>query len=67
VLLNELYKQHATGEQFHSEFKTDLDLVRLPSGKFETNKLVFNLAGLLYNVRKFLGNNAESEHVHQFL
>lgn len=59
----ELYKQHATSEQFHSEFKTDLDLVRLPSGKFETNKLVFNLAGLVYNVLKFLGNNAESEHV----
>jgi hypothetical protein len=30
----ELYRQHATSEQFHSEFKTDLDLERLPTGKF---------------------------------
>ncbi len=59
----ELYKQHATSEQFHSEFKTDLDLVRLPSGKFETNKLVFNLAGVVYNILKFLGANAEFELV----
>jgi hypothetical protein len=27
-------------EQFHSEFKTDLDIARLPSGKFATNALV---------------------------
>ena len=27
-------------EQFHSEFKTDLDIERLPSGKFATNDLV---------------------------
>jgi|GEM_PF-2572476 len=31
-----LYSDHATSEQFHSEFKTDLDLERLPSGKFDT-------------------------------
>ncbi len=30
------YSDHATSEQFHSEFKTDLDLERLPSGKFDT-------------------------------
>jgi hypothetical protein len=32
-----LYCDHATSEQFHSEFKTDLDIERLPSGKFATN------------------------------
>ena len=32
-----LYQRRGTFEQFHSEFKTDLDLERLPSGKFETN------------------------------
>ena len=32
-----LYAGHGTHEQFHSEFKTDLDLTRLPSGKFDTN------------------------------
>jgi hypothetical protein len=35
-----LYCDHATSEQFHSEFKTDLDIERLPSGKFATNDLV---------------------------
>ena len=29
-----LYRDHATAVQFHSELKTDLDLERLPSGKF---------------------------------
>jgi hypothetical protein len=33
----DLYADHATHEQFHTEFKTDMDLVRLPSGKFDTN------------------------------
>ena len=28
----DIYKDHATSEQFHSEFKTDLDIERLPSG-----------------------------------
>ena len=32
-----LYADHGTHEQFHSEFKTDLDLERPPSGKFDTN------------------------------
>lgn len=35
-----LYRDHATSEQFHSELKTDLNLERLPSGKFATNDLV---------------------------
>nr|WP_240195113.1 hypothetical protein [Desulfobulbus rhabdoformis] len=43
----ELYRQHATSEQFHSEFKNDLDLERLPSGKFATNALVMTLGLLL--------------------
>ena len=33
----ELYHQHGTSEQYHSEFKTDLDMERLPSGKFSSN------------------------------
>ena len=36
----DLYRDHATSEQFHSEIKSDLDLERLPSGKFATNQLV---------------------------
>lgn len=50
-----LYQGHGTSEQFHSEFKTDMDLERLPSGKFATNSLIMSLAGLTYNVLRFIG------------
>ena len=50
-----LYEEHATREQFHSEFKTDLDLERLPSGKFATNDLVLAMAALIYNVLRHFG------------
>lgn len=33
----DLYRDHGAHGQFHAEFKTDLDLERLPSGKFDTN------------------------------
>jgi hypothetical protein len=54
----ELYADHGTHEQFHSEFKSDLDLERLPSGKFATNDLVLSLAGLAYNVLRLIGQAA---------
>lgn len=50
-----LYRDHATSEQFHSEFKTDLDLERLPSGKFATNDLVMSFAVLAYNTLRWMG------------
>ncbi len=50
-----LYCDHATSEQFHSEFKTDLDLERLPSGKFDTNTLVMALGTFVYNVLRWIG------------
>lgn len=50
-----LYQDHGTSEQFHSEFKTDLDLERLPSGKFATNNLVMALATLAYNILRLVG------------
>ena len=50
-----LYEDHATSEQFHSEFKTDMDLERLPSGKFDTNDLVMCLGALTYNVLRYMG------------
>ncbi len=50
-----LYRDHATSEQFHSEFKTDLDLERLPSGKFDTNTLVMVLGTFVYNVLRWVG------------
>ena len=42
-------------EQFHSEFKTDLDIERLPSGKFATNDLVMACAVLAYNILRWIG------------
>ena len=50
-----LYCDHATSEQFHSEFKTDLDIERLPSGKFATNDLVMTCAVLAYNILRWIG------------
>jgi len=51
----DLYSDHGTSEQFHSEFKTDMDIERLPSGKFATNKLVLSCSALAYNILRFLG------------
>jgi hypothetical protein len=50
-----LYGDHATSEQFHSEFKTDLDIERLPSGKFATNDLVMACSVLAYNILRWIG------------
>lgn len=50
-----LYADHGTHEQFHAEFKTDLDLTRLPSGKFDTNALVCRLAALTMNMLRLMG------------
>jgi len=50
-----LYCDHATSEQFHSEFKTDLGIERLPSGKFATNDLVMACAALAYNILRWIG------------
>jgi hypothetical protein len=56
-----MYCDHATHEQFHSEFKTDMDLERLPSGKFDTNYLVCQLAGLAMNLLRLIGQNTLNE------
>lgn len=50
-----LYADHATHEQYHSEFKTDLDLERLPSGKFDTNYLICQLAAVAMNLLRLIG------------
>ena len=56
-----LYCDHATHEQFHSEFKTDMDLERLPSGKFDTNFLVCQLAAVAMNLLRLIGQNTLHE------
>ena len=56
-----LYQSHGTSEQFHSELKTDLDLERLPSGKFQTNELVLLLGMVAYNLLRMIGQESLRE------
>lgn len=53
-----LYHAHGTSEQFHSEIKSDMDLERLPSGYFDTNALVLQLAVLAYNILRIIGQES---------
>jgi len=51
----ELYHDHATSEQYHSEIKSDMGVERLPSGKQATNRLVFELTKIAYNLLRRIG------------
>ncbi len=53
-----LYADHGTHEQFHAELKSELNLERLPSGKFDANDTVCSLAMLAYNVLRIIGQQA---------
>lgn len=50
-----LYHAHGECEQYHSEIKTDMNLERLPSGKFDTNALVLELGMMAYNILRMIG------------
>ena len=54
----ELYHNHGTSEQYHSEMKSDLSFERMPSGKFATNSLLLVLAMLAFNALRILGQSA---------
>jgi hypothetical protein len=54
----ELYHDHGQSEQYHSELKSDMDVERLPSGKFQTNKLVLELAMIAYNILRLIGQQS---------
>ena len=54
----ESYHAHGECEQYHSELKTDMDVERLPSGKFDTNALVFELAMIAYNLLRMIGQES---------
>jgi hypothetical protein len=62
------YADHGTYGQFHSKFKTDLDLERLPSGKFDINSSVCQVAALAMDIlsltgqRGLLGQDAPVRH-----
>lgn len=53
-----LYHAYGECEQYHSEIKTDMDVERLPSGKIETNELVFELIIIAYNILRMLGQES---------
>lgn len=50
-----LYHAHGECEQYHSELKSDMDLERLPSGKFATNALILELAMIAFNILRIMG------------
>lgn len=54
----QLYHDHGVSEQYHSEIKTDMDVERLPSGKFSTNQLVLELTILAYNILRMIGQES---------
>jgi hypothetical protein len=53
-----LYHDHGTSEQFHSELKTDMDIERLPSGKFATNARVLECGLVAYNALRLCGQES---------
>lgn len=56
----DLYHDHGTSEQFHSELKTDMNVERLPSGKFAVNAILLKLAMVSFNILRFIGQKALS-------
>jgi hypothetical protein len=50
-----LYQDHGTSEQFHSELKSDMNVERLPSGKFATNQTYLHCAMLAFNTLRIIG------------
>lgn len=53
-----LYHAHGESEQYHSEIKSDMDVEKLPSGKFESNKLVLELTMIAYNILRIIGQES---------
>ena len=53
-----LYHDHATSEQFHSEIKTDMDMERFPSGKFQTNAAILLTGLIAYNILRIMGQES---------
>jgi hypothetical protein len=51
----EHYRYRGTHEQFHWEIRSDLDLERLPSGKFATNDAILHLGASACNYLRLIG------------
>jgi len=56
-----LYHDHGTSEQYHSEIKSDMDLERLPSEDFTTNALILLIGMLAYNLLRLCGQESLRE------
>ena len=56
----ELYHDHGTSEQYHSELKSDLNLERFPSQSFASNQLFLRLGALAYNLLRSLDEHARN-------
>lgn len=54
-IVEEQYHKHGTSEQYHSEFKSDLDMERLPSGKFSSNYTIMLLGMIAFNLLRITG------------
>ena len=52
----ELYRARGTCEQYFAEIKSELDLERLPSGKFCVNELFFQLGMFVNNMLRVIGS-----------
>ncbi|WP_437177587.1 transposase, partial [Heyndrickxia coagulans] len=53
-----LYHDHGTCEQFHSEIKSELDLERLPYGKYVTSELILHFGIFAYNLLRMIGQES---------
>lgn len=56
------YHAHGECKQFHSEIKIDMDVERLPSGKFNTNELVIELTILACHILRMIGQESVGRH-----
>jgi hypothetical protein len=57
----ELYHDHGTMEQFHSELKTDMGLERFPSGKYGVNQIILLVGMCAYNALRYMGQGMLEE------
>ena len=60
----EIYKDHGTSEQFHSELKTDMNIERLPSSKFKTNRLILSMGMVAFNILRLIGQEMINSGFH---
>jgi hypothetical protein len=57
----QLYHDHGTMEQFHSELKTDMNLEKFPSGKYGVNQIMLLMGMCAYNTLRYIGQGMLGE------